>query len=111
MLSQGGLITILLTLQVAQNYTARGYDDFAVVVQPFTSGITAENLTIDFLSDVSQLYISAYFSNLPHTDLASVPGSLLKNGGRKELGNIHGKSCCLLVCHDSCDIRRTLSIW
>ena len=40
---------------MAQDYAERGYSDFAVVVQPFLSGTTAENLTIDFLSDVSQL--------------------------------------------------------
>ena len=36
-------------------YAARQYSDFAVVVQPFLSGTTAEDLTIDFLSDVSQV--------------------------------------------------------
>ena len=33
-----------------------------------------------------------------------------KNRGKREPGNIHGKSCQLPVCHHSCDQRRTLSL-
>ena len=43
-------------------------------------------------------------------DLASSPGSFLKNGGRRELGNIREKSCRLLARHHSCDQRRTLPL-
>ena len=32
---------------------AHKYEDFAAVVQPFFSGARADNLTVDFLSDVS----------------------------------------------------------
>ena len=39
-------------------YAASMYSDFAVVVQPFLSGTTAEDLTIDFLSDVSPVKIA-----------------------------------------------------
>ena len=45
-------MTESISIQVAQDYAARGYSDFAVVVQPFLSGTMAEDLTIDFLSDV-----------------------------------------------------------
>ena len=38
----------------------------------------------------------------------SVPGSLLKNGGRREPGNIHEKNCRLPVRHHSCDHCKTL---
>ena len=39
-------------------YAARRHSDFAVVVQPFLSGTTAEDLTLDFLSDVSPVKIA-----------------------------------------------------
>ena len=40
--------------------------------------------------------------------IASSPGSFLKNGGRREPGNICEKSCRLPARHHSCDQRRTL---
>ena len=45
-------------------------------------------------------------------EVASVPGSLLKTGGRREPGNIREKSCRLPARHHPCDKRRTrLLLW
>ena len=43
-------------LQVAEWWGEQHYDDFAAVVQPFFSGTTAQNLSIEFLSTVSAYY-------------------------------------------------------
>ena len=40
-----------------------------------------------------------------------IPRLSPQNGGRREPGNIHRKSCWLLACHHSCDQRRTLPLY
>ena len=62
-----------------------------------------------FTGNLYKLVISNRLECL-HLVLASSPGSLLKNGGRREPGNIRGKSCRLPARHDSCDQRRTLPL-
>ena len=47
---------------------------------------------------------------VPGHTLASSPGSLLKNRGRREPGNIRGKSCRLPARHHSCDQHRMLPL-
>ena len=46
----GGCVCVL---QVAEWWAEQHYDDFAAVVQPFFSGITAQNFSIEFISTVS----------------------------------------------------------
>lgn len=43
-------------MQVAAWWAEQKLDDFAAIVQPFFSGATAANLSIDFLSDVKIVY-------------------------------------------------------
>ena len=47
---------------------------------------------------------------LGYAILASSPGSLLNNGGKREPGNIHKKCCRLSARHHSCDQRRTFPL-
>ena len=58
----------------------------------------------------AQTRVAKCFNSLcrARTGVASSPGSLLKNGRRREPGNIREKSCRLLARHHSCDQRRTL---
>ena len=41
------------SIQIAADYAKQGYEDFAVVIQPFFSTTNGDKLPIEFLSDVS----------------------------------------------------------
>ena len=51
---------------MAAYWAEQKLDDFAAVVQPFLSGATADNFTIDFLSSVSSNYEVDLSSDIQH---------------------------------------------